>query len=185
MQASSAFEDDDLEIPGSGSMTRNGTTMNEQGKRSISYQLGRDPAKRNTAHAVNSIEARDTYCRECRIEFSRPYVLQRHLNTVHMHIKNFVCEYSNCNLSFTRRDTLHRHKETQHGLGKIQCPSCGCAVRKDGLAGDPSSLRAQELHDRTDILDIGQSPLHSHTLVKSHRIIRLLRIEESCNSRSR
>ena len=69
----------------------------------------------------------------CEKTFSRPSALKRYLSSVHLHTSAFRCHIDVCLKPFTRLETLERHIETQHGTGKIACPSCRKLVRKDGL----------------------------------------------------
>ena len=112
-------------------MASSGIEVNDHGKRPMPNQSGRDPAKRQALCVSGDL--RYTYCHECDRFFARPTVLCRHLDTVHGASQNLVCDFDGCAQVFTRKDTLRRHREAQHGLTKVICPRCHSPVRKDGL----------------------------------------------------
>ena len=82
---------------------------------------------------------RSTYCDICQRPFSRPWVLNRHLKSKHGTKLIFHCDIESCNQQFTRKDTLERHKANQHGSSKVPCPSCGKAIRSEGLSAHHNS----------------------------------------------
>ena len=89
-----------------------------------------------------------TFCADCKTEFSKPYALQRHVQTVHGTAAQCSCDVEGCTETFKRLDSLNRHVATQHGSAKHICPKCGAAVRKDGLTEHMStqSCRSRMAH---------------------------------------
>lgn len=103
-------------------------------KRKLSRSDDSLPAKRLNAEPKSASPA--TYCPDCNRHFSRPYVLNRHLDSVHSKLK-FVCDYTDskgyCGESFPRQDNLSRHRAEQHEGGKAMCWLCGGEFRKNYL----------------------------------------------------
>mmetsp|Transcript_2154 Transcript_2154/g.3874 ORF Transcript_2154/g.3874 Transcript_2154/m.3874 type:complete len:611 (-) Transcript_2154:262-2094(-) len=62
-------------------------------------------------------------CPICQSAFSRRHDLKRHISSVHLVEKSFVCE--NCDARFSRRQHLDSHRNTVHlKLSNFPCPYC-------------------------------------------------------------
>lgn len=55
-------------------------------------------------------------------------------------------------------------------------------VSKECLASNPLTLSAQELHDRCNVLDVGETAVETVGLVESHGFGGFLGVEECCIS---
>lgn len=98
------------------------------------YRLLQSPtisAKRAKVDRSDVVD--ETYCYECDVPFTRPYTFRRHVRDVHEDATVWKCDHNGCHKTFKRKDVLDRHKDTQHGSGKVRCTACSSFVRKDGL----------------------------------------------------
>jgi hypothetical protein len=67
-------------------------------------------------------------CTYCSSSFPAPSKLQRHLRT-HTKDKPFVCDFKNCNKSFSDKRNLDGHKSLHSNEFNFSCKECGKAFR--------------------------------------------------------
>lgn len=99
------------------------------------------------------------HCSACKSTFARTSVLRRHIVSVHGSNLFYTCDVDGCNIRFKRRDTLERHKSTQHGTCKVICSTCAKPVRKDGLEehrGRPICRLRAKVQRHPVILPVGR-----------------------------
>ncbi|TGZ78151.1 hypothetical protein EX30DRAFT_168203 [Ascodesmis nigricans] len=74
-------------------------------------------AQHQGPHECNRINP--TTGKPCKTQFSRPYDLTRHEDTIHnIHRQKVRCELCNDDKTFSRADALTRHKKVKHGIEK-------------------------------------------------------------------
>ena len=119
--------------------------LDKDKKRQLPSLFPHDAPKRNAVSNVDlELANGNTFCKECKKDFSRPSSLRRHLQSLHAATARFTCDFEGCGYNFTRRDTRDRHKATMHGSAKSPCPQCGAAIRKDALSEHMGTKSCQE-----------------------------------------
>lgn len=67
-------------------------------------------------------------CKYCSSSFTAPSKLQRHLR-IHTKDRPFVCDFKNCNKSFSDKRNLDGHKALHSNEFNFSCKECGKAFR--------------------------------------------------------
>jgi hypothetical protein len=65
----------------------------------------------------------------CDNEYSTKYNLQRHVESVHMHVKRYPCKI--CSVLFSSRQSLKEHLHVHSGAMPFKCNTC-CKVFRQG-----------------------------------------------------
>ena len=78
----------------------------------------------------------------CDSEYSTKFNLKRHVESVHLHVKKYVC--SICKLSFCSKQSLKEHLRIHSGIQPFKCTACEKSFRQ------ASQL---SLHKRIHILE--------------------------------
>uniref|UniRef100_A0A182QU88 C2H2-type domain-containing protein n=1 Tax=Anopheles farauti TaxID=69004 RepID=A0A182QU88_9DIPT len=81
-------------------------------------------------------------CNICKHMFSNTKILSKHIKTVHLQIKPFVCNV--CGYKCARKATLNIHIRQHSGLKPLACKSCPFRT------ADPSALSYHERRHRLD-----------------------------------
>ncbi|TFK27581.1 hypothetical protein FA15DRAFT_701787 [Coprinopsis marcescibilis] len=109
--------------------TRQVTSISEATNRSIKKI---DPEAAKEARRLREAKVRQnrvpTRCALCDALISRAPDMKRHIDTVHLDIKAFVCTWEGCGLRFAQRGNLDTHIRRMHTFVKIPCPHEGCEL---------------------------------------------------------
>ena len=72
-------------------------------------------------------------CKECDKKFSVNSKLKRHINSVHLKIKDNICEYENCDYKFSENFHLKEHIERVHlNIKNFKCKECDFTFYANG-----------------------------------------------------
>ena len=99
------------------------------------------PARRRSSNQLSDEKERKHPCRQCNFRFYSRGDLQKHINTVHLGIKNHVC--SVCAARFAEKGNLTKHEKRHSGIREFECnyPNCPKTfVLRDGLARHQKSV---------------------------------------------
>jgi hypothetical protein len=91
-----------------------------------------------TAHPAPSVKNVDGRVEcpvpECHQDFAREHVMRRHIQSVHLHIREFPC--SSCDRVFADQSTLNQHVTAVHLKRKPwTCPVCGVSFTQSSSLG--------------------------------------------------
>ena len=64
-------------------------------------------------------------CTQCTASYNRNLSLQRHINGVHLKLKQYKCTFDNCDYSTAWTSELNSHRDTKHyGVKRFKCSIC-------------------------------------------------------------
>ena len=64
-------------------------------------------------------------CPHCTASYTRNLSLQRHINGVHLKLKQYKCTFDNCDYSTAWTSELNSHRDTKHyGVKRFKCSIC-------------------------------------------------------------
>ena len=65
---------------------------------------------------------------DCDSQYSTKYNLQRHVESIHMHVKRYQCKV--CSVYFSSRQSLKEHLHIHSGVMPFICNTCGKSFRQ-------------------------------------------------------
>ena len=79
------------------------------------------------------ISKKNFVCTQCTASYTRNLSLQRHINGVHLKLKQYKCTFDNCDYSTAWSSELNSHRDTKHhGVKRFKCSICDFKAYKSG-----------------------------------------------------
>ena len=108
-----------------------GRTLSQMKEHIELNHVSKSKVFRHTFLKADTAEVSDKFkCFQCASDYSTPWELNRHVESVHYE-EYFSC--SECSEAFSRKDNLTRHKQFVHGQGKFSCELCGKEFRRKDI----------------------------------------------------
>ena len=73
------------------------------------------------------------FCKICRKEYSNRFTYKIHINTIHLQLKRYRCDYQNCNQTFPSKYRMDIHKMTHNGIKQFKCDICNKKFSEKGI----------------------------------------------------
>ena len=71
------------------------------------------------------VSKKNFVCTQCTASYTRNLSLQRHINGVHLKLKQYKCTFDNCDFSTAWSSELNSHRDTKHyGVKRFKCSIC-------------------------------------------------------------
>ena len=78
------------------------------------------------------IQKKNFVCTQCTASYTRNLSLQRHINGVHLKLKQYKCTFDNCDYSTAWSSGLNSHRDTKHhGVKRFRCSICDFKAYKN------------------------------------------------------
>mgnify|MGYP001229303721 CR=1 FL=1 len=79
------------------------------------------------------VSKKNFVCTQCTASYTRNLSLQRHINGVHLKLKQYKCTFDNCDYSTAWSSELNSHRDTKHyGVKRFKCSICDFEAYKRG-----------------------------------------------------
>ena len=106
-----------------------------------------------------------SYCEICKKVYSNRFSYKIHFNTIHLKLKQYKCDYPNCNQTFSCKYRMNIHNLTHKGIKLFKCNICGKEFSEKGILKTHYAVHSENKKYKCQYCNKQfktASPLYSH-----------------------